>query len=128
VGLVSDPWFYTPALYPEVGLGPWAPLGARIAAMARSERPRVVRYLPPDPRERRDWDIRLLEEVQPELVVFSSFEAYDAFRLKVPEALRFYEKLERDYRLERMVGGPASRVHDLAYVRPEVFVWVRKTP
>ncbi|MEJ5171232.1 MAG: phospholipid carrier-dependent glycosyltransferase, partial [Fimbriimonadales bacterium] len=74
VGLVSDPWFYTPPMYPEVGLGPWAPLGARLEAMARAERPRVVRYLPSDPRERKDWDLRLLEELRPDAVVFTSFE------------------------------------------------------
>jgi len=126
VGLVSDPWFYTPPLYPESGLGPWAPLRARLEAMARAERPRVLRYLPADPRERKDWDIRLLEELRPDAVVFSSFEAFDAFRLRQPDAMRFYDRLQRDYRLERMFGGPASRVHDLAYVRPEVFVWLRK--
>ena len=78
VGLVSDPWFYSPTIYPEIQAH--APsqssprnMDAWRGRMAESE-PQVVRYFPENPTERVDWDVRLITELQPDFIVMSSFE------------------------------------------------------
>ena len=108
--------------------------------------PRVVQFLPEDPRERYDWDLRLLTTLQPDYVVFSSFEVGPVSRLstitgtyiEVDRFREFHTMLEADY--EQVMPAPptgspslAERyrmanqlVHDLEYVRPLYWVWKRK--
>ncbi len=138
VGLVSDPWFYTASFYPEVG----APRGAsfeqreqaRLAAV-----PPVLRYVPEDPSQRLDFDVRLLKENPPEYVIFSSFETEGLDRLAaaatVPEAFQgqvsrykeFMAALQKDYGLMQVYGANGPEAHDLMYVQPRIWVWKRST-
>jgi hypothetical protein len=140
VGLATDPWFYTPPLYPEVGLPRWVPFTERHRLMLEAEAPRVVRYVPEVPDERFDFDSRLLTELQPDFVVVSHFEFQDPLRLhgradvsdvarlQGQRAADFFQLLQKDYRLDRVFGAPEMRVHDLQYIRPYIQVWRRLTP
>lgn len=145
VGLVSDPWFYTPAFFKSSAMMRGRNRQQWEEMMATSG-PRVVQFLPEDPRERYDWDIRLLTSMQPDFVVFSSFEVGPVSRLsnitgtyiEVDRFREFHTLLEADY--EQVMPAPpagspslAERyrmanqlVHDLEYVRPLYWVWKRK--
>lgn len=139
VGLVSDPWFYTPTLYPETAMP--RPLFVRegFAAMDRARRPRVLRHLPVDPAKRIDWDLRLLDEDQPDVVVYTSFETEglsrfgesaappDRFRLQIERYRAFQSRLRQDYEVEAIYGVGGPSIHDLMYVYPSVVIWKRRT-
>lgn len=139
VGVPTDPWFYTVPLYADTGLPRSVPFAERDEARRGAAEPQVVQYLPPNPADRFDWDVRLLTEIAPEYVVFSSFEWDDLARLQgvpgldatttlqVERAAAFRKELERRYRLERVWGWPTVPVHDLQYIRPTLWVW-KRTP
>ena len=138
VGIARDPWFWTPTLYPDVAAprskGPPFILGT----LLRASDPRVLRYLPPDPRERQDFDVRLFD-LQPDYVTLTTLEIAAAERfLKAgdlpPEetALReryraFTARLNAEYKIDRTYGiGRPPVVEDLEYVRPTVYVFKRR--
>lgn len=141
VGLVSDPWFYTADLYPEAGSPRRIPFSRRNEAMlatATSPNP-VLRFVPTNPDERFDWDVRLFD-AKPKYIVFSSFETEGVdwlaqqksvkpeFQILVDRYRAFAERLQTDYTL--MNPGPPNQwamVHDLMYIRPTLWVWKRKT-
>lgn len=139
VGLVSDPWFYTPPFYPDTALPRSVPFEQRHALMLQSQRPKVARFVPADFAQRLDWDTRLLTESQPDYVVITSFEANDVARLVgrpardpvisalTERARQFRDELERRYRLDAVYGTDAPAVHDLMYIRPTIWVWKKKT-
>lgn len=138
VGVPSDPWFYTVALYPDTGLPRSVPFAVREDARKLAAQPTVLQHIDPATGGREDWDVGLLEEDRPDAVAFSSFEWNDVARLKgvkgleagveaqVERAAAFRKALEADYRLERVYGHPTVPVHDLQYVRPTVWIWKRK--
>lgn len=148
-GLVSDPWFYSPSLFPDSALSRMPvidkgnpTLGSiyQFREMMATEKPKVVRYLPPNASERFDWDVRLLTETKPDYVVYSSFEFEDPNRLmgqsglkEIPQLLvnrfkEFGQELEKGYTLANVYGDPrGSRfMHDLMYIQPTIYVWKRK--
>jgi hypothetical protein len=146
VGLVSDPWFYSPPLFADIGL--LSPV-ERLQAM--SENPRIKRYLAPDG-TRKDWDPRLIDELQPDYIVFSSFEFIDNDRINLPDLAAFIDDLGKRYRLAAVFWGsdpvipageeanlPVTRellravfysrfplVHDMMYIQPTLCVFQRK--
>lgn len=136
VGLASDPWFYTPPLYPEVGVPRGAPFSTREEARMAA-RPPVLRFVPENPDERLDFDTRLLDELDPEFVVFSSFETEGLDRLASASAVptqfagqvdrfkAFMARLKEGYGLHRIYGADGPEVHDLMYIRPRIWVWKR---
>jgi hypothetical protein len=138
VGLVSDPWFYSPTVFPQANLPRAAGFPRLLAAMKAQTKPRVERYLPPNPDERGNWDLRLLEEIRPQFVVISSFEERDLARIakmnpipsqyrgEVDNARRFMERLEQDYTLDRQYGMGTGQVEDVEYVQPVLTIWKRK--
>lgn len=144
IGLVSDPWFYSPPLFPNIGL--LSPTD-RLAAMA--ENPRVVRYIAPDG-EKKDWDIRLLD-TPPDYIVFSSFEFLDHDRLSEPNFVAFIEKMKTLYDFAGIFWGPEPafaqseaatevnrdmlrvimrerypKTHDMMYIRPTICIFKLK--
>lgn len=145
VGLVSDPWYYTPALIRDVAIMR-GQRSMQVEEMDASHAPRVVQYVAGSQSDRYDWDVRLLEEIRPDYVVFSNFEVGPVARLsettgkyiQVDRFKEFEAKLTQNYTL---VGGPAvdlslplkgryaaanQLVEDLAYVRPVLWLWKRK--
>ncbi len=146
IGLVSDPWFYSPPLFPNIGL---LASGDRLEAMA--EHPRIVRYIPADG-EKMDWDIRLLEN-PPDYIVFSSFEFLDHDRLSEPNFVAFIDEMKTLYDLVGIFWGPEPafpksgtntefdrdmlrvimrerypKTHDMMYIRPTICVFKLKNP
>ncbi len=147
VGLVSDPWFYTPTLFPDSAMMRNS-YRAYAEAMDVADKPKVVRYVPANPDERVDWDSRLITETKPDYIVFSSFEADDLKRLSKLKKLepidqvqvdRFNEFLKllfENYDSTALFGRSLKddrrnlqpyAVHDLEYVRPYIWVWKRKS-
>ncbi len=112
VGFVTDPWFYTPPLFPDTGIfflrtasgEELYGADSRLYAM-RSYDLRLLRYGDiSSPRE--DWDIRLLTEYAPTYVVFSSFEFLDYDRIQHQNMRLFLDRLLRDYSLVAVFWGP----------------------
>jgi hypothetical protein len=138
VGLVSDPWFYTPTLYPMVAAPRAVPLTQRLAAMQAVTDPRIVQDLPPEPAQRKNWDITLLDKIRPRFVVYSSFEWNDVARIRAAKvdpgnadaewnrAAAFMERLRADYEPAILYGYGGPTAHDLMYVQPTVWIWRRK--
>lgn len=137
VGIVSDPWYYTPSLYPGASLGPQVKIDLRSQLMEAAS---VVRYDSTSP-ERYDWDKRLLTETKPDFVVFSSFESDDMARINQNGATNdvdkllasrfssFMDELRKDYENEpaALFGFDGPVVHDLMYIRPKIWIWKRRT-
>lgn len=142
VGVVSDPWFYSPPYYPLATAPRFVPLEMRIEAMRETETIgpiRVVQYIPSDAGTKRDWDVRLLTELKPQYVVYSGFEADDLIRLarmngslrpdllaRVEDFEAFQKELNAKY-TSRIVFSAIPPIHDLAYIRPNIWIWKRKT-
>lgn len=152
VGLVSDPWFYSPTLFPESAIPRRAmalmaastpdrrlrPAEHLFEQMRAALSPKVTRYLPDNLDERFDWDLRLLTEIKPTFVALSSFEYLDLLRLRGATGLsgeiqiqvdrcREFEAALREHYEPVQFGEPATWVHDMQYVRPMVWVWKRKS-
>lgn len=135
LGLARDPWFWSVTAYPEIGAGPMYGDEFRFEAMGKASKPMVVRYIP-ETRSRIDWDLRLITELQPDLIAFSSFETEGYERMvdmqnpPYPEDAKRFEEflklLNQEYTLDILVGGEVSRIHDLMYVRPTVWLWKKK--
>lgn len=143
VGFVSDPWFYSPPLFPGSAAPRSVPYAERAAQMAAAANPRVLRFTPDNPNDRFDWDLRLLDQ-RPDFVVFSSFEVQDLVRLRgsagakpeVQLATQRFEAFDQRLRLEyRLINvgadhkdpyaGSSALPHDLEYIRPLIYLWKR---
>lgn len=145
IGLVSDPWFYTPSFFPDIGL-----LTSQERLTAMRANPRLIRYIATDG-EKKDWDIRLLDQA-PDYVVFSSFEFLDHDRLGEPNFVEFIERMHNEYDFIGIFWGPEPafatkpeamkfdrqmlrvimrerypKTHDMMYIRPTICVFKKKT-
>ena len=140
VGFVSDPWFYSPPLYPNSGAMRSVPFSVRHGEMLEARGPSLLRYVPDNPAERFDRDKRLLTELEPDYVVWSSFEWVDIDRImklpsppaeyetQIEQTGEFMDTLRTWYWLWKVHGdlGPLLP-HDLAYIRPSIEVWKKNT-
>lgn len=139
VGLVNDPWFWSPTVNPDVDVSRMIGPNRLIQAWQSWENPKVLRYLPEKPEERIEWDSRLLTEMKPDYVSFSSFEYVpfkrmselgkkdDLENLFASRYADFMTKLTQSYDLI-LDNDPTHTpmVEDMEYVRPHVLVWQRK--
>ncbi len=139
VGVVADPWFYTPPMFPDANAPRYVELEYRIMAMSvQSKGIKTVQYIPLAPSQRVDWDVRLLTELKPQYVVASSYESYDLSRLaatsghrpeiqvQVDRFVAFKKKLEELYSNAYFAGPLQPSVHDMDYARPMIWVWKLK--
>ncbi len=130
VGLASDPWYYTPPLFPDSALSRMAVFrnGTLVPGAANglfeiqtTSKPKLLRYIPGDSaKDRKDWDARLLTEFKPDYVVFSSFEVGDVARLStatnltpdVQEAVdrfkSFQAELDKSYEVKAPLDMPKN--------------------
>lgn len=140
VGVVRDPWFQTPTLYPGTALPRAVPEDVRMRLMAEARDPAVVQYRPADGEPKHEWDKRLVSDLAPDYIVYSSFESDDVERIaesprratpaEREEAERyraFMESLQAGYEPDKAFGLDGPSVHDLMYIRPRIWVWKRKT-
>ncbi len=138
VGIPSDPWYYTPPVFPNSAAPRQLFLPFFEGYRQEALRAGVVQYVPPNPRDRFDWDVRLLTELEPAYVVFSSFEAKDLERLKDRKGLdpvvslivsrykEFLDELKSRYAPFAVYGDGFDLMHDLEYIRPTIWIWKRK--
>ncbi len=137
VALVSDPWFQTPTLYPLTPVPRSVPFPMRDGFMKAASNPAVMRYVPDNPEERKDWDQRVLDS-KPTWVVYSSYEFDDLFRLsrlnpsdpefagQIADFQAFMSRLEKEYQRDNLFGVGGPTIHDLMYIRPIIYIWKRK--
>lgn len=146
VGLVSDPWFWTPAVYRDAVLPRAAGPSAILSAMSATYDPKVVRSFYPNVDQRIDhWDVHLLTDLKPDYVTFSNFEAVDFERLKRSKNLNpletlmvsryedFATKLRESYKPLRQFGSDSALVAgivpdqapDMMYISPVIQIWKR---
>lgn len=135
VGVVADPWFYTPSFYPEtVAPRPYS-FAQRETWRLAARSPEVLRFVPENPDARLDWDPRLITDLKPVAIAFSSFEQEGYDRLAMQQSDRddveryaeFAKLLLENYDLESTFGGGLPEVHDLMYIHPTVQIWKRKS-
>jgi hypothetical protein len=143
VGSASDPWYYSPPLIPD-STGDLGMIKLKIGEMLRSQSPRFISYIPEangqlDLNSRFDWDTRLITDIKPDYIVYSSLEQYDVDRLQNSTDLDTDSKLMVDRYKQFQVALTASyapfqtglddagmRIQDLEYIRPYLWVWKRK--
>jgi hypothetical protein len=106
------------------------------------QKPRMARYFPPNPAERVEWDVRLINELKPDFISFTSLEyipfkrmselknGSDIEKLYGSRFLEFKSALETNYDPIDPVNVTDSNhqdmVEDMEYVRPNVLIWQRK--
>lgn len=139
VGIVADPWFYTPPLFPDTGLPRPMYVADKANVLEEARAAGLLKYIPgPSQEPEYDFDRRMLSYFKPKYVAISSFEAQDVERLRnlmnLPDDVfqrvydyeDFMDLLKNDYEPYRMFGGGMPSVHDLEYIRPWIAVWKRK--
>jgi hypothetical protein len=140
VGLVNDPWYWSPSVQPDIDVTRMVGQKALLELWAGWEKPKVVRYFPENPSEPRfEWDVRLLKELKPEFVTFSSFEyipfkrmselkdGNDLDKLFGSRFLEFKKVLESEYDpVLETDSNHHEMVEDMEYVQPNVLIWQRK--
>ncbi|MEI8282537.1 MAG: glycosyltransferase family 39 protein, partial [Armatimonadota bacterium] len=94
VGLVNDPWFWSPSLQPDMGVTRMVGQRKLMELWSGWTNPKVLRYLPPNPKERIEWDARLVTELKPDFISFTSIE-YAPF--KRMSELKDAPEVERTY-------------------------------
>lgn len=137
VGLVADPWFWSPAVFP-MAAGP-RPADGLFPAMNAATHPRVLMYS--EAPDRIDWDARLLSEDKPDYVTFTdySFLTLDRFKASgwkenaapvlVARYEEFMDHLQAGYTLDRTIGAGMSRRDlppDMLYTGMVAQIWKRK--
>ena len=142
VGVVEDPWFWTPPIYPNTGLVRMVPFEIRNQFRILAKDPSVVQYIPSNPNHRIAWDDRLINDDHPDFVTYSDFESLSLQRIsnemkdgahfdpgieKQVRAYRtFMSALTKNYVLDATYGPHLKIVEDLRYVAPTVYLWKRK--
>ena len=138
VGLPEDPWFWSPPLFKDstIARRSMNPKD-RDEAMRAATAPAETYYKTPEGNPTQ-FDKRLLTEIKPDFVTYSSFEYADPERLQgrtdvsddgkglAAEYKEFVEALKQGYDPDKTFGDDVLLVQDLAYVQPHVRVWKRK--
>jgi hypothetical protein len=139
VGLPEDPWFWSAPLFPDstIARRDMSP-AKRFAEMQTATAPRVIFYRTPEGNPS-PFDKRLVTDVKPDFVTFTSIEYVDPLRLKgrtdvsnegkaiATAFTEFTDALHQGYDEDRAFGEDVLLVQDMAYVQPHVLVWKRKS-
>lgn len=136
VGFASDPWFWSPPLFPNTGLVRMIPFAERNVFRTEATSPKVLQFVPDDAAQRSQWDPRLITQLNPDYITFSDFESLDALRLasqgnpynspEVSQFQAFMTLLQSRYKLVKVYGYNTDLVEDLRYVMTTVYLWQRK--
>ena len=142
VGLVNDPWFWSPSIQPDIDVTRSYGQRNLMELWASWQKPRLALYLPPNPADRFSWDARLVTELKPEFISFTSIEYAPYKRMSEltngsefeklfgSRFLEFKKALEANYDpIDPVhVNDPnhLDMVEDMEYVRPNVLIWQRK--
>ena len=140
VGLADDPWFWSPTVNPDTDITRMIGPKNLIQLWTGWQKPKVFRFLPANPQERVEWDVRLLTDMKPDYVSFTSYEYVpfkrmselatksDLENLYASRYTEFMKELQANYDVA-LDNDPFHEpmVEDMEYVRPHVLVWKRKT-
>jgi hypothetical protein len=131
VGFVNNPWFWSPPLYLDSAVS-MIPPKYRIEQMREEANPPVDvtvggdGNVPP-------WDTKLITDLHPDRITFSSFEYFPVERLRPTQPSRFMDLLEKEYTVEKVIGckhwGLISEdmmPEDLLYAEPTMWIYKRK--
>ena len=136
VGLAEDPWFWSPPLFPDstIARGPGAKKA--LMEMQAATAPKVTFATTPEGNPTQ-FDKRLITDIKPDFIAFTSLEYDDPVRLQgradvsdTGKALAaqykdFSTTIQQDYELDKSFGDDVTLVQDLEYVQPHVLVWKR---
>lgn len=137
VGLPSDPWYWSPPLFPDSTCLRSVPFSNRMELMQRATHPRVAYFVEPGG-SHHPYDSRLITETKPDYVAISSLEMMPRERLSRRTGLgdeasvvgeqfkQFWLALTRDYVVDRQFGSVTESVEDMQYIQPIVWIWKRK--
>lgn len=153
IGLVSDPWFYSPTLHPNIQAGPaQMRIENRLEQLSQIPDFRVLRRVPVNIEGRQNWDVKLLTEDKPDFVIFSSYETEGLvmlnmqktpdpkFSVQLQQFTEFMDVLQNQYEMTGVKSATGASipllgqdgllftggVHDMAYIRPQLWIWIRK--
>jgi hypothetical protein len=143
VGLVSNPWFWSPPLFPNTA----EPLSVRTEVRLEQAKAPVdpaVELAVNQDGTISPWEPRLITEMRPDRVAFSSFEFLPLYRLRgakglppddqpdVDRGTRFLDLFDKSYTLEKEFGSSHRALvpewmlpEDALYAEPMVWVWKR---
>ncbi|MDH7481790.1 MAG: glycosyltransferase family 39 protein [Armatimonadota bacterium] len=127
IAMPTIPWFYTPPLDPRFGYG---------SARARFEAAQSIAEYGIITDESKEWNWRLLSEMEPEFVILSEFEYEDRLRIGDQAAIDYFAVLDKKYRLVRQFDSPPSIFgkkfpllvelpHDMSYANPTIKIYAR---
>jgi hypothetical protein len=138
VGMPVEPWFWSPPISPYFSTpgatGQWLQMPGGQAAASRID-PNYAVSPAPAP-----FDVNLLLQDQPAVVVMSEYEYFDRLRIHDPSASAYLAELRQDYGKplvfadlhwlggERTIDGlPCQDLpHDMLYTSPTVLIFQRK--
>ena len=139
VGLPEDPWFWSAPLFKDstIARRSMSPR-KRLQEMQEQAVPHETYYMNPDGSPTQ-FDKRLITEIKPDFVTYSSLESSDPERfqgrLDVSENAKaigqnyhdFLGELSKSYEADKSFGDTIPLVQDLAYVQPRVVIWKKKS-
>lgn len=121
VGIIADPWFWTPAVVKDAM--PFKPEDMKRRMLESNKSPRVV---------------RIQDGGTPDYITYSSFEVSDLTRLSgrtdidptvaadIVSGNQLLHWIEINYELVGEYGKGGPKAHDMQYVQPHVWVWKRR--
>jgi hypothetical protein len=143
VGLPRDPWYWSPPLFADSAEPRSVPAPRRLAEI-KSEAKLPVDLVLNSDGGFTEWDPRLVTQVRPDWIAYSSFEYLPVARLAnfkdlpqdqqtvVDSANQFTAKIQESYDLT-LFGSPVPAwmpeeimPEDFLYVQPVIWVWHRK--
>lgn len=137
VGFARFGWYWSVPLFKDSVLPGTIPMDQRLQAMAENSTPPVVIAMDGD--RPTIFDPRLIDELRPELIVYTSLESRDLERIEptvpglpsyvvemVKKAKTFFVELPKSYTLDREIGRVGEDPEDMAYFNPAVRIWKRK--
>jgi hypothetical protein len=137
VGFASDPWYWSPPLFPDAAEPRTVPFGLRMAQVAQVASPKVAYFVPADGPPH-PFDDRLLTQLAPSFVTYSSLETTPLARLASETGIAddakaaasqytsFLNGLKQISVPDRSFGEEGESVEDMQYIQPVIYLWKRK--
>jgi hypothetical protein len=137
VGLAREIWYWSVPLMPDNDLPPSVAMDKRIQEMHTTAKPPVDIVLNPVDGSPVAFSPKLITDLRPELIVFTSIEAGDLTRLRdakglnpgdqsmVNDTAKFMDVLPKYYKPYGVFGTGGLPVEDMEYINPQVYIWKR---
>lgn len=130
IAFATTPAYYTPRLLPEFGAP--TPGAVRRRMVLSAESPWTLRL----PAEGTEWDLAVLAEPEPDMVILSDAETQEVERLREPRGMAFLAAVRSRYAPRTFanvpsifglsLGRPAWLPNDWLYTQPRVWLYERR--